>query len=310
MEYVYRTVDVFTKTAYSGAQISVFPQADGLDASQMQLIAKEMSHPETVFIFAGSNEIAAELRVFSPAGERSVGSHSVVAAARALLDTEVLAAGERDRLVHFSQGENIFDAVLSQKEGRLLTQLSMSVTPQIDRYVPDNNELQQVLGLGPDDIETLKAKTLFVSCESPYLIVPLRSMEAVYRARFNLEAWSRSSASAVAVNEVLVYCSETESLQTDFHLRILGEHIAHQDSPPVGAAIPAFVASLCETRGLADGTHTFWLERGRKALRQSILQVEFVKKATAALTVRVGGDAVLVAQGSIVAPAAKPLKAA
>lgn len=138
MEYVYRTVDVFTKTAYSGAQISVFPQADGLDSMQMQLIAKEMSHPETVFIFAGSSEIAAELRVFSP-------------------------AGERDCLVHFSQGKNIFDVVLSQKEGRLLTQLSMSVTPQIDRYVPDNNELQQVLGLGPDDIETLKAKTLFVS---------------------------------------------------------------------------------------------------------------------------------------------------
>jgi trans-2,3-dihydro-3-hydroxyanthranilate isomerase len=64
----------------------------------------------------------------------------------------------------------------------------MSVTPQIDRYVPDNNELQQVLGLGPDDIETRKVKTLFVSCESPYLIAPLRSMEAVYRARFNLEA--------------------------------------------------------------------------------------------------------------------------
>ncbi|MFT7406377.1 hypothetical protein [Zhongshania sp.] len=79
----------------------------------------------------------------------------------------------------------------------------------------------------------------------------------------------------------------------------------------MGAATPAFVASLCETRGLADGTHTFFLlERGRKALWQSILQVEFVKKATATLTVRVGGDAASVAQGSILAPAATPLKAA
>ncbi|MFT7406378.1 MAG: hypothetical protein ACI955_003458 [Zhongshania sp.] len=43
----------------------------------------------------------------------------------------------------------------------------MSVTPQIDRYVPDNNELQQALGLGPDDTETRKVKTLFVNCESP-----------------------------------------------------------------------------------------------------------------------------------------------
>lgn len=55
-------------------------------------MAKELNYPETVFIFAGSSEIAAELRVFSPAGERSVGSRSV-AAARPLLVTEVLAAG-------------------------------------------------------------------------------------------------------------------------------------------------------------------------------------------------------------------------
>jgi predicted PhzF superfamily epimerase YddE/YHI9 len=56
-------------------------------------MAKELNYPETVFIFAGSSEIAAELRVFSPAGERSVGSRSVAAAARPLLVTEVLAAG-------------------------------------------------------------------------------------------------------------------------------------------------------------------------------------------------------------------------
>lgn len=310
MELAYYTVDVFTQSAFSGAQISVFPHADGLDETQMRLIAKEMNHPETVFVFPGNNDVAAELRVFSPAGERAVGSHSVVAAARTLVHSKDLPVVEGDCVIHFAQGRKIFDVVLSQKDGRLLTQLSMSVTPQIDRYVPDNKELQEVLGLGINDIETLKAKTLFVSCDTPYLIVPLRSMDAVYRARFSLEAWSRSSASSVAVNEILVYCSETESLQTDFHLRILGEHIAHEDSPPVGASIPAFVASLCETRGLADGTHTFWLERGHKASRQSILQVEFVKKATSALKVRIGGDAVLVAQGTILAPDAKSLKAA
>ncbi|WP_269618310.1 PhzF family phenazine biosynthesis protein [Zhongshania sp. BJYM1] len=310
MEYAYHTVDVFTQSAYSGAQISVFPQADGLDDTQMALIAKEMNHPETVFVFPGSSDVAAELRVFSPAGERAVGSHSVVAAARTLVHSKALLVADDDCVIHFAQGRKIFDVVLSQKNGRLLTQLSMSVTPQIDRYVPDNKELQQVLGLGANDIETLKAKTLFVSCDSPYLIVPLRSMDAVYRARFNLEAWSRSSASSVAVNEILVYCSETESLQTDFHLRILGQYIAHEDSPPVGAAIPAFAASLCDTRGLADGTHTFWLERGHKASRQSILQVEFVKKVTAALKIRIGGDAVLVAQGTILAPDTKSLQAA
>ncbi|MEX1670201.1 PhzF family phenazine biosynthesis protein [Zhongshania guokunii] len=302
MEYAYHTVDVFTPTPFNGAQISVFTQAEGLSDRQMQIMAREINHPETVFILPGRDNISAELKVFSPQSERAVGSHSVVAAARALVHSKALPVVSQDCTVHFAQGSKIFNVVLSQTEGRLLTQLSMSVNSQIDRYVPDTQELQSALGLGPNDIETIKAKTLFVSCDSSYLIVPLRSLDAVYRARFNLEAWSRSSASSAPVNEVLVYCRETESLQTDFHLRILGAHIAQDESPPVGAAIPAFVASLCETRGLADGTHALWLERGRKAERQSILKVEFVKKATAAMVVRVGGDAVLIASGSMHAP--------
>jgi trans-2,3-dihydro-3-hydroxyanthranilate isomerase len=302
MDYAFHTVDVFTPTPFSGAQITVFPKAEGLTVRQMQIIAREMNHPESVFILPGENTISAELKVFSPQSERAVGSHSVVAAARALVHSEALAEVEHDSTILFSQDQKIFDVVLSQVEGRLLTQLSMSVNAQIDHYVPDANELQTVLGLGSNDIETLKAKTLFVSCDSSYLIVPLRSLDAVYRARFNLEAWARSSAGSAPVNEVLVYCRETESLQTDFHLRILGAHIAQDESPPVGAAIPAFVASLCETRGLADGTHALWLERGHKAQRQSVLKVEFVKKATAAMVVRVGGDAVLVASGTMRAP--------
>jgi len=302
MDYAFHTVDVFTPTPFNGAQITVFPQAEGLNDRQMQMMAREINHPETVFVFPGHDNISAELKVFSPHCERAVGSHSVVAAARALVHSEALPVVSQDCTVHFSQGSKIFNVVLSQTEGRLLTQLSMTVNSQIDRYVPDTKELQSALGLGPDDIETLKAKTLFVSCDSSYLIVPLRSLNAVYRARFNLEAWSRSSASSVPVNEVLVYCRETESLQTDFHLRILGAHIAQDESPPVGAAIPAFVASLCETRGLADGTHALWLERGHKAERQSILKVEFVKKATSAMVVRVGGDAVLIASGNMHAP--------
>jgi trans-2,3-dihydro-3-hydroxyanthranilate isomerase len=108
----------------------------------------------------------------------------------------------------------------------------MIVTPQIDRYVPDAQELQSVLGLVPNDIETIKSKTLFVSCDTPYLIVPLRSLDAVCRARFSLEAWARISASSVPVNEVLVCWRETESLQTDFHLRILGAYNVQDTSPP------------------------------------------------------------------------------
>ena len=70
----------------------------------------------------------------------------------------------------------------------------------------------------------------------------------------------------------------------------------------MGAAVPAFVAFLCEVQKLADGKHTLWVERGMSSQRQSLLKVEFVRKQSSPLSLRVGGDAVLVGQGTMLAP--------
>ena len=301
MQCPYYIVDVFTRRPFNGAQISVFPQSDGLSDEQMQRLARETNHSETVFV-SGSSAQRSTLRVFSPKGEKGIGSHTTVAAAYALACGGVLKFDSDECTTHFEQAEQGLEVFLHREGEQIQTQLSRSVQPQIDRYVPDHDELQRILGLGDRDIEQFKSRTLLVNCESPHLIVPLRSMEAVYRARYNAEAWAQSSSSSVPVNDILVYCRETEDPQADFHLRLLGSDISRHDDPPVGAAVPAFVAFLCEVQKLPDGKHTLWVERGLSTQRQSLLKVEFVRKGLAPLYLRVGGDAVLVGQGSMLAP--------
>ena len=51
MKYNYYIADVFTKQIFSGAQIAVFPNAEGLSQQQMQLVARELNLSETVFVF-------------------------------------------------------------------------------------------------------------------------------------------------------------------------------------------------------------------------------------------------------------------
>lgn len=132
--------------------------------------------------------------------------------------------------------------------------------------------------------------------------MPLRSLDAVCRAAFHAEAWAQSSASSVPVNEMLVYSGEAEAAKADFHLRLLGPGRSSQEDPPVGAAIPAFVAYLVNVQKLAGGTHALWVERGRSALRQSLLKVEFDQQAGSPLSVRIGGSAVLAGEGKMHSP--------
>ena len=301
MEYRYSVVDVFTRQAFNGAQITVFTQAAGLSERQMQQLANETNHSETVFVIPGEDNIA-DLRVYSPRAERSAGSHTTVAAAYALAEEGSLQFAGDQCLTAFKHAGGKLDVVLRREDGRVQTRLSQSVAPQIDRYVPDHNELMRILGLGERDIEQISSRPLFVSAESSYLIVPLRSLGAVYKARYHSEAWAQSSASSVPVAEILLYCRETEQARADFHLRLLGPQIAPQDDPPVGAAVSAFAAYLSEVQNLGEGTHALCLERGLASQRQSLLAVEFEKRASAALQLRVGGDAVIVGRGSMQVP--------
>ncbi|AKH69638.1 phenazine biosynthesis protein PhzF family [Spongiibacter sp. IMCC21906] len=297
----YKIVDVFTHQAFSGAQITVFPDAGSLNDEQMQSIAKEINHSESVFVLPGQANATPELKIFSPTGPRPAGSHSCVAAAYVLAEGGHFEFTENNCHTQLTHGGAALDISLHRDGEKLHTQLSRQLQPQIDRYVPDNKELQGILGLGDHDIEQLKSRSLFVSCDTPYLIVPLRSMDAVYRARFNAEAWAQSSASSIPLSEILLYCREAEHPMADFHLRLLGPQISPQEDPPVGASVPAFAAFLREVQQLGEGSHNFWVERGKQSARQSLLKVEMLYKASAPLTVKVGGDAVLVGEGKLFA---------
>jgi trans-2,3-dihydro-3-hydroxyanthranilate isomerase len=46
----YYHVDVFTRHAYSGNSLAVFPDAAGLDGAQMARITRELRHFESVFL--------------------------------------------------------------------------------------------------------------------------------------------------------------------------------------------------------------------------------------------------------------------
>jgi trans-2,3-dihydro-3-hydroxyanthranilate isomerase len=61
--------------------------------------------------------------------------------------------------------------------------------------------------------------------------------------------------------------------------------------------MPAFTAYLCAHDHIKKGTYTFVIDHGSVTTRKSVLNIEMDNKQEKALTIRVGGPAVMVSEG-------------
>ena len=82
MNYTYYIADVFAKKVFDGAQVAVFPAAEGLNRQQMILVARELNLTETVFLTKTEGvENHFQMKIFSPLGEIDYAGHPIIAAA-------------------------------------------------------------------------------------------------------------------------------------------------------------------------------------------------------------------------------------
>lgn len=301
MAYRYYIIDVFTQSSFQGAQIGVIPKADGLTAETMASIARELNLPETVFIFKRADSPARwRLRMFSPLGELDFGGQAVIAAGYALGTSGAVALNQTITPVVFEQNAGEVQANLSAENGcPTFVQFSRSVKPLIDRFAPTDEELSQFLNLPQNALDHKKYSPRLVSCGFPYLVVPVWQYESVRNARFDYAAWSRSTAPQTAAQEILLFAPKSPHADADFNVRLLGPRIAMHDDPPVGSAMPAFCAYLCSFEFTQKGTHVFSVDRGDNQTRRSVISLEMDNKREESLTVRIGGHAVVTAEGQL-----------
>src|SRR5512145_77045 len=77
--YRFYQLDVFTKTAFGGNPLAVFPDASGLTDDQMLKIAREMNLSETTFVFPPDQPGADfKVRIFTPEREIAFAGHPVI----------------------------------------------------------------------------------------------------------------------------------------------------------------------------------------------------------------------------------------
>jgi trans-2,3-dihydro-3-hydroxyanthranilate isomerase len=285
----FATLDVFTDRRFAGNPLAVVLEPEGLDADAMQAIAREFNHPETVFVFAPADPAhRARLRIFTPARELPFAGHPTVGTAVLL--------GVRDRAAAGSE------LVLEEGLGAVRCTLeSVSGTggwarfaiPQLPREVgppADTAAIAAALSLSPSDIDGPPARG---SAGIPFTFVPVGGLAAMARCRPDPAQFD----AAFPDGAVYVFCSETAEAGHQFHARMFAPSMGIREDPATGSAAAAFAGLVASRWG--DGNHTIAIEQGYEMGRPSLIRVAAVVSGGRLRSASIGGDAVLVTEGTI-----------
>lgn len=299
MSYQYYIVDAFSDVAFGGVPVAVFPEATKIPPAYFHVLSEEINTTDSVFIEHTDEKNRFIFHFFNRNGRCQPGAHSIIAGLAALRQHNDIQDDHTTTAIKIDTLEDSIDAFVDPDASEFPFLLKQTVSPTIDYFTPNLNETAEIIGLNAEDISIKHYSSLIASSGGPFLIVPLKSYIAVREAKFNLDAWSASSLPTSLVDKILLFAPNTDKDGADFHTRVLDKSRLGELDPPVGEVLPAFSAYLCEQKHVQRGTHSITIKRGPNDGRQSLLHLEIDNRGELPLTLRIGGSAVLTAQGEI-----------
>ena len=286
------TLDVFAGQALAGNPLAVVLDAAGLDGARMQALAREFNLSETVFVAEDRRTV----RIFTPGREMPFAGHPTVGTAVLL---GLLDPGLTSFVLHEGVGPVPCEVrVLGEGLGH-----ATFVVPRLPERVgdlPDAAILAEGLGLEPSDIGFGQHAPAIWSAGNPFRCVPLRGRDAVTRARANGAAFERAFGGPNdGFTNAFIYCAEPLDPANRFHARMFAPAVGVPEDPATGSAAASFAGVFLASEHPADGTHDFTIEQGDAMGRPSRIGVSLDVLGGSLRQVRIGGEAVVVSEGSL-----------
>jgi trans-2,3-dihydro-3-hydroxyanthranilate isomerase len=294
------TTDVFTDRKFGGNQLAVFPDARGISAESMPAIAREFNYSETTFVLPPDDPShTAKVRIFTPGGELRFAGHPTIGTAFVLAHTRAVKLRGPETSIVLEEGVGPVPVVIRSSDGRAeFAQLSAAMLPEVGPPPPPAAVLADLLSLAPNDLAGGSMAPEAVSCGTPFLYVPLRSRDAVARARIKLDVYE-STLGGYLTDKIFVFAMEAEQPGHDIRARMFAPSIGVPEDPATGSACVALAGYLASRDPRRDGTLRWVVEQGFEMGRPSILEIEADKSGGATTAARVGGRSVLVSEGTM-----------
>jgi trans-2,3-dihydro-3-hydroxyanthranilate isomerase len=296
----YAILDVFADRPLAGNPLAVVMDADGLETARMQAIAREFNLSETVFVLPPDNRMhSARIRIFTPAAELPFAGHPTVGTAVMLALEKVAGAAGRHEMVLVVEEEigAVRCGVFVAEAGAGHAIFDAPRLPEAIAVRLDRDLLAVALGLSPAEIGFENHQPSAFSAGLAYGFVPVRNIEVIARAAPNVPAWD--AAFAATAGAAYLYCRETEAVDRQFHARMFASGPGMTEDPATGSAAAAFAGVVKRFDEPTAGGHRVVIEQGFEIGRPSLMTLEFDVEDGDLSAVRVGGDAVVVAEGML-----------
>jgi trans-2,3-dihydro-3-hydroxyanthranilate isomerase len=282
MRHRFYTADVFTTQRFGGNQLAVFPDARDIAEQHLLPITREFNFSETTFVYpAADSAHTRRVRIFTPGGEIPLlpGAETRVVLEEGVGPVPVTIIADASGLPNFAQ-------------------LSVAKLPEFGERPPSLDAVAEALSLDPSDFVGGDYFPEPVSCGLPFFIVPLKSREAVSRARVRMEPWERTL-KGTAWAEPMVFAMGAEGPNVDIHARVFVPGLNVPEDPATGSANACLAGYLAVRTPRDYGTLRWAVEQGIEMGRPSLLHLEADKQDGRITAVRVGGSTVMVSEGSM-----------
>lgn len=285
----YHLLDVFTNKKFGGNQLAVFPDSSDIDPDIMQSIAREFNLSETVFLYPVNSDGSYDMKIFTPVQELPTAGHPTIGTAYYLAQDISVEDGSSTLCLNQKVGKIEVD--LDFQNGKLNQATMHQPLPVFEEIYSNREELSELLSLNENDLLDLPIQK--VSCGVPYVIIPLKSLEAVESIQFRLDIWANIKDSLNA----FVYCFTPDGLNesSSLHGRMFAPEAGILEDPATGSANGPLG---CYVSKYNISHFPLVSEQGFELGRPSLIHIDIDHDERGNICdVKVGGQSVFVGQG-------------
>lgn len=297
--YKYIHLDVFTDRALTGNQLAVFVEPTGLSTETMAAMTREMNYSECTFLFPREDEQADfRVRIFGRGGEMQFAGHPVIGTTFALAHIGRIRP-DRSRIV-LGLGLGPTPVDLTWRDGKLAFAWMTQQLPKYGPVLQDVDGVAGALGIEPAAIKATGLPIEEVWCGSAFFFVPIATRQAVDAAALNRPAVDAVFERAKAQRRgMFVFSPEKAGDDADAYSRMLSA--TGQEDPATGSASGPLGCYLVKHKVVPpDRSEKIVSRQGVKMGRPSRIHISIGLKGGDITHVKVGGESVVVGEGTLV----------
>lgn len=284
--------DSFTNEKFKGNPAGVVLDGKGLEEDQMQLIARELGYPETVFIFKDDSKI--KVRFFTPKEEIDLCGHATIAYGTALVESGMINVNEGENKIDIETNLGILPIIITMENKKVKNIMMYQASPKLSKdFILDREKLAKSLNISRDDfreeIDIVKAYTGVWD-----LMIPLKSKEALDNIDGNMNLIKELSRELGIISLHPFYLDENKQL----YARNLAPIVDIDEEAATGTsngALTYYLYSLGIVKDREEISVIQGEQMGRKSEIRGKIQIE-----NGEIKVLSGGTAIKIIEGNLI----------